>query len=241
MSSTHLTYLKERGTTWFNPCYGLLGFWNEYQKLKEKLNCDDNVYLWNHRDLKRAKEIYATSIIAKITEIQEGVGRWWIHKPKSDPPDGVIGTMANKGSGEKMYTREVEVVEHLSGEILDTIRNKLKGKYYELNTVLVCFVSGGGVYNFQKASETIVKEATNLEHIFLVFHGAELLKDLNTDGLSGQISLVQIKPIYCIHTVDLGGIFEECKNGKEPGYYIFDGIGSGGARAITMEKPPVLF
>ncbi|MCX6761087.1 MAG: hypothetical protein NTZ84_03240 [Candidatus Nealsonbacteria bacterium] len=63
MYPPHLLYLNEKGTIWFNPSYGINGFWNEYKKLKDKLNKTDS-YVWTHRDLKRAKEIYATSIVA---------------------------------------------------------------------------------------------------------------------------------------------------------------------------------
>jgi hypothetical protein len=85
MNVTHLLYLKEKGVAWFNPSYGLNGFWDEYRKLKERL-CKPHDYVWSHRDLKRAKEIYAISIIAKVIEKQENVGQWWIVKPKNDPP-----------------------------------------------------------------------------------------------------------------------------------------------------------
>lgn len=53
MYPPHLLYLKEKGTTWFNPSYGLNGFWNEYKRLKEKLEKPHD-YIWAHGDLKRA-------------------------------------------------------------------------------------------------------------------------------------------------------------------------------------------
>ncbi len=157
MDNPHLFYLKEKGLVWFNPSYGINGFWNEYRKLAQKLN-KPHEYIWSHRDLKRAKEIYAISIIAKVMQKQENTGLWWIIKPKNDPPDGVMGTLIEKNGIQKMHIREIEVVEHITGNILDTIRNKLSKKQYESNTVLVCFVSNGGVYDFEKESKIIAKE-----------------------------------------------------------------------------------
>lgn len=54
METSHLYYLKEKGLTWFNPSYGLNGFWDEYRKLSKKLN-KPHKYVWNHRDLKKSK------------------------------------------------------------------------------------------------------------------------------------------------------------------------------------------
>ncbi len=154
MNPPHLHYLKEKGIAWFNPCYGLNGFWTEYRRLAGDHIGKPFQYVWSHRDLKRAKEILATSIIAKSME-QQTKETWWIHKPKSDPPDGVIGTLIGPENAKRMHVREVEVVEHLGGVILDTIRTKLARKRYEPNTALVCYVSQGGLLDFQTMHEQI--------------------------------------------------------------------------------------
>ncbi len=246
MGSSHLSYLKERGLAWFNPSYGLNNFWIEYNKLKEKLNKPSN-YVWSHRELKRAKEIYATSIIAKVMEKQEKNGPWWIIKPKNDPPDGVIGTLVETNGIQKMHVREVEVVEHITGSILETIRNKLSKKRYEPNTILVCYLSRGGVYDFEKESKIIAKEVTSLNHIFLVFPGVKLSSipknTSNTEILRAmyKVSSVQIKPVYSFSSIDPVSDCKDWRNGKEGTFYIFQGLGRGSSRPITLKTPPKLF
>lgn len=248
MYPPHLSYLKEKGTVWFNPAYGVTSFWGEYRKLAEKLKKPHD-YIWNHRDLKRAKEIYATSIIGMALGKQDKK-QWWMVKPKNDPPDGVIGTVIQKDGFQEIHVREVEVVEHLKGNLLDTIREKLGKKQYEPNTILVCYVSQGGVVDAKKESEIISKEITSLKHIFLVFTGMKL-SDLpkNTENMSKKdlarallkISLIQIKPVFSHITIDP---IEDCKNfreGKEGAFYIFKGVGKGGTESITLENPPKLF
>ncbi len=246
MSNGYLSYLKEKNTTWFNPCNGLIVFWEEYSKLKNKLNREHR-YVWTHRDLKKAKEIYATSIIAKVMEQQEQNRKWWISKPKNDPPDGLIGTLVVENGINKMYAREIEVVEHISGEIFDTIKNKLSSKQYEPNTILVCYISNGGMYNLKTLSDKVIKEETSLEHIFLVFTGqevSEISKSKNDDDFVrsiSKLSLIQIKPIYSVNNIDR---FEVCKNwseGKEANFFINQGFGKEDIKSITLENPPKLF
>lgn len=180
-------------------------------------------------------------------EKQEKIGPWWILKPKDDPPDGVTGTLVNSNGTQKMHIREVEVVEHISGNILDTIRTKLLKKHYEPNTILVCYLSNEGIYNLEKEAEIISKEVTNLDHIFLVFPGSKLNdipKNATNDELLHamlKVSSVQIKPIYSFASIDP---INDCKNwreGKEGSFHIFEGIGKGGSRPITLENPPRLF
>ncbi len=246
MNASHLLYLKEKGLVWFNPSYGLNKFWDEYRKLKERLNKPHD-YVWGHRDLKRAKEIYAISIIAKVIEKRENIGKWWIVKPKNDPPDGVIGTIVTTNGIQKMHIREVEVVEHIAGEILDTIRKKLSGKRYEPNTILVCYLSQGGVFDFEKMSEVICKEQTSLDHIFLVFGGtkvSDIPLGASTEEIARamfKVSSVQVKPVFSFFNVDP---IEECKEwrtGNEASFYIFEGLGRGSSRPVTLENPPQLF
>ncbi|MCX6764837.1 MAG: hypothetical protein NTU58_04030 [Candidatus Nealsonbacteria bacterium] len=245
MYPPHLLYLKEKGTIWFNPCWGLNGFWNEYRKLKERLNKPHD-YVWNHRDLKRAKEIYATSIVA-IAVAKQNKTKWWIQKPEIDPPDGVIGTIIQKDNIQEMHIREVEVVEQVKDALLDTIRNKLSRKQYEPNTMLVCYISQGGIFDFKKESEIIAKEITSLNHIFLVFDGLKLTdipqNVMGNDFLRAiyKTSLVQIKPVFSFITIDP---IEDCKlwrDGKDGSFFIFEGMGRGGSRPITLENPPKLF
>ncbi|HUV81279.1 MAG TPA: hypothetical protein VMW21_02035 [Patescibacteria group bacterium] len=245
MYPPNLLYLKEKGTIWFNPCYGINGFWNEYRKLKDKLN-KTHSYVWSHRDLKRAKEIYATSIVAMAMAKQDKT-KWWIYKPKDDPPDGVIGTTVQRDGIQEMHVREVEVVEHINGDLLDTIRTKLSRKQYEPNTILVCYISQGGIFDLKKESEIILKEITSLNHIFLVFPGlklADIPQNVRGDDFLRsifKISSVQIKPVFSFVSIDP---IEDCKlwkSGEEGSFFIFEGIGRGGSRPITLKNPPKLF
>lgn len=247
MNDLHFSYLKKKGIAWFNPSYGLNGFWNEYRKLKEKLNKPHD-YIWSHRDLKNAKEIYAISIIAKAMEKQEKTGPWWIIKPKIDPPDGIIGTLIETDGIQKMHVREVEVVEHISGDILTTIRKKLSRKQYEPNTILVCFVSQGGLLcDLKSKSEIISREVTSLNHIFLVFLGTKI-SDIPPDATRDvllramyKVSAVQIKPIYSFANIDPIDDCLDWRSGGVGSFFIFDGLGRGGSRPITLENPPKLF
>lgn len=245
MYPPHLRYLLEKGTTWFNPCYGLTEFWSEYRNLKQKLN-KPHEYVWSHRDLKRAKEIYAISIIAVAMSKSDSL-KWWILKPKIDPPDGVIGTKILKNGIEEMHVREVEVVEHINGEIVDTIRNKLSRKRYEPNTILVCYISQGGILDLEKIAEVLLREVTSLNHIFLVFPGLKVSEiPSNAQGNDFlhsiyKLSSVQIKPIFSY--VEINSI-EDCKEwrlGKTGNFFVFAGRGKGGSMAITLKNPPKLF
>jgi len=245
MYPPHLLYLKERGTAWFNPSWGICGFWDEYRKLKEKLGKPHD-FIWAHRDLKRAKEIYATSIAAMAMEKQSGT-KWWIYKPKADPPDGVIGTIVQNNGIKENHVREVEVVEHIKGNVLDTIRNKLSGKKYEPNTILVCYLSQGGVLDLEKEAKIISNEITSLNHIFLAFPGLKLSdipQDIKGDDFLRsifKISLVQIKPVYSFTTIDPIKDCKQWRDGKEGSFYIFEGVGKGDSRPVILENHPRLF
>ena len=245
MSNTHLSYLKERGLVWFNPCNGLNGFWQEYRNLVQKFPGKPHEYVWSHRDLKRAKEILAISIIAKSTEKQASDGDWLIIKPKNDPPDGVMGR--KNPITQKMDVREIEVVEHINGEILDTIRKKLAGKSYEPNTVLVCYISKGGIHDFEKLHHAIAREQTSLDHIFCVFPGVKLTdipQDASDDVMARALfkySVVQLKPVYSYSVVDPIGDCADWRAGKCINFLISEGFGKGENTPITLENPPKLF
>lgn len=244
MYPAHLSYLKEKGTTWFNPAYGVVGFWEYYRKIAAKLGSAQNV--WAHRDLKRAKEIYAISVVA-LTMAKQDQRKWWITKPKEDPPDGIMGTIIEENGIPKMHLREVEVVEHIQGNVLDTIRTKLSKKQYEPNTVLVCYVSQGGTFDFEKESAIISKEITSLDHIFLVFMGTKLSEipaDAQGDDLlraTFKVSCVQIKPVYSFSSIDILEDSKDFRANKEGAFFIYRGMGKGTMTPITLTNPPKLF
>ncbi len=244
MYAAHLLYLKEKGIVWFNPSYGIVGFWKEYSILAQKIT--DRKVLWVHRDLKRAKEIYCISTIAMTLAKQDGK-KWWIIKPREDPPDGVIGTIVEENGIPKMHVREIEVVEHIHGNLLDTIRAKLTKKQYEKNTVLVCYISEGGTFDLEKESAIIIKEVTSLDHIFFVFMGTKLsdipLNASNEEKMRAmcKISCVQIKPVYSFSSIDIIDDCQDFRDGKERAFFIFQGRGRGKMTPITLENPPKLF
>lgn len=245
MYPQHLKYLQEKGLTWFDPCYGLSLFWAEYNKIKEKTQ-GTSEYVWSHRDLKRAKEIYAISIIAKAMSKSDG-NRWWITKPKADPPDGVIGTIIKKGDIEEMQVREVEVVEHIGGNIVDTITKKLSGKSYEPNTALVCYVSQSDPFDPEQIFQELSKIHTSLDHIFLVFTGVKV-SEVKIDSSKEdfvrsiyKIASIQVKPVYSYVQIDPLDDCKEWRAGVPGSYFTFLGRGKGGAEKITLENPPKLF
>lgn len=248
MYPPHLTYLKGKENVWFNPSNGIVGFWEQFRKLKEIFPDKSFNYIWNHRDLKRDKEIYITAITAMGISILEGQkGSWWFLKPQNDPPDGVIGTQISKNGITEMHVREVEIVEHLQGDILDTINKKLVKKQYEPNTILICFLSAGGVEDFKKLSDTVCKDITNLNNIFLAFHGlkiSDIPKDQSDEELMRsmfKISLIQIKSIYNFITIDPMKDTEQWRKGNEKNFLIFEHLGKGDLKEITLENPPKLF
>ncbi len=247
MFPPHLDYLKGPDITWFNPCYGFLGFWQEFNKFKNEnnLSFDDT---WKSRGIKRAKEIYVTSIAALASQQSEHLKRrWWITKPDQDPPDGVIGTIDETSLGNLINVREVEVVEHFDGDILDTITTKLKQKSYEPNTVLVCLISTTHAYNLKKISEDISKENLHLNHIFLAGHGHMVLdKNKITEQdvleMAKKISLMQIRPVVGVSSLDPLMICKSWAIGKETNWLKLNKRGTkAGLVAVTAENPPKLF
>lgn len=248
MYPPHLTYLKDKRNIWFNPSNGIVVFWDEFRKIQNKFPDKPFNYVWNHRDLKRSKEIYITSIVAKgISILEKQEGQWWIIKPKNDPPDGVIGTEVIKGDKLEMHVREIEIVEHLNGNIIETIKKKLSGKQYEPNTILVCFLSVGGTNDFEELTKVFSKETSNLANIFIAFHGMRFkdipkTQDEKELALSlFKISLVQIKPKYNFITIDPMKDTELWRNSKEKTFLIFEGLGKNNLTEVTLENPPRLF
>ncbi len=248
MYPSHLTYLKGKENIWFNPSNGIVGFWEQFRKLEESFPNKPFEYIWNHRDLKKAKELYITAITATgISILEKQKGSWWFLKPKIDPPDGVIGTMVIKNDITEMHVREVEIVEHLQGDVIETIKRKLSNKRYESNTILICFISVGGVKDSIKMAEAVSNEITNLDNIFLAFHGLRVLdipKNKNNEELMHsmfKISLVQLKPLYNFITIDPIKDTEQWRLGKEKTFLFFDYLGKGNLKEVILENPPKLF
>lgn len=248
-ATDHLLYLKDE-KVWYEPAMGITMFWNEFRKIAFNLKKDtdkDFEFIWRHRDLKSAKEKYITSIVAKAFEKQNPNEKWWLTKTKQDPPDGVIGTIKTINGISKIHVREIEIVENFDGDLINTIKNKLRNKNYEENVVLVCFISTGGFRNFLLLHKLLVKENISLAHIFFAFHGA-YANNINT-RLTGdefiqnifKITLVQVKPVYAHIEIDPLLDCEDWRTGKVGSFYLAS-IGKGGeSKPITLENPPMLY
>ena len=139
----HLDYLKAVDITWYNPCWGYSGFWKRITEFQQERKIDFQT-AWTHRDMKRNKELYVAALTA-LAMMQDTGTKWWFTKTKQDPPDALIGTVQNdfESGGNLMSVRELEIVVHFCGSLVDTVVNKLnrKHKRYEPNTALVCLLS----------------------------------------------------------------------------------------------------
>jgi hypothetical protein len=237
MYPVHLRYLNEKGTTWANPWVILDLFWSEFRKFKTKLGLSHKV-AWSHRGFKNAKEIYAASVIAAALSKQEG-GDWWIHKPKSDPPDGVVGTLKKIEGRSEMHVREVEVVEHKGGDIFNTLKIKLLNKNYEPHTVLVCYISQGGTFDFVDISKKVSFFKTNLNNIFFIFPGFKF-NDFSLNSFR-TIACLQVKPVFSDIFIDLNNDYNSEKLKKQGSYFIFTGRGKGEIKPITLDNQPNYF
>ena len=235
MNYQHLAYLKEKGMTWFNPCHGIVDFWKEYDLIAERYQKLNHKQIWSHRNLKKSREILATAIIAKALEKSTGL-TWWINKPAHDPPDGVVMTLIKN----KIHVREVEVVESVRGNVLETIQNKLKDKRYEPNTILVCHLSFEGQYDLGLIHTQISKLNLPLSHIFCTFVGVQMC-ELNRTNKLYKYAAVQISPTYAYISIDT---YDDCRrwgSGHEPHFYISEGLGIGEMRSIAVDRKPSLF
>lgn len=248
MFPSHLEYLKGKDIYWFSPCYAFHQFWKEISAFQKENNLDFQD-AWKHRGMKRAKEIYATAIAALGMRQSEAKLRpWWIGKPDQDPPDGIIGTVNESDNANYLHVREVEVVEHINGDLLHTLETKLRGKYYEPNTILVCFVSESGVYNFETLAQQVQQKNLSLQHVFLVAQGGRLIADPKTMSqqelftLLRKVSFVQLAPIYAFIEIDPFSTCDGRLAENQVGWLKFEKRGKGaGLRRVTTNTPPKLF
>ena len=251
----HLAYLKDTSTMWFNPCWGYHGFWKRLSEFRQEKNLDFQT-AWSQRDMKKNKEMYATALAALCVQ-QDAPSEygWWFTKPSQDPPDGVIATPVRDTELDAniMRVREVEVVEYLGGSLLDTIQQKLKGKSYEPNTILVCLLSPQGsnqltVFNFESLAEQIKQAALPLAHVFLAGHGFQIPLDFEKMSREQQfeemykIMLVQLLPKYAMTNISPLHCCKNFREGKEQAWLKFMGLGKGtGFQKVAVDTAPKLF
>ncbi len=248
----HLKYLHDAEITWFNPCWGYLGFWKRIKEFQKERGIDFNA-AWLHRDMKRNKELYVTALAALCMQhdTSESEG-WWFTKTRQDPPDGIIGTPQKDfdTGGNLMSIREVEIVEYLDGPLTQTIDRKLRGKLYEPNTILICLLSprGMGIYDFQDVSRQVSSMNYAIKHIFVVFHGfliSETTPNLTDAELAqemSRIAFIQLAPKYGVVNILPSESCAKFISGDESAWLKFEGRGRrAGFKNVTVESAPKLF
>jgi len=242
----HLNYLKNPDIIWFNPCWGYFGFWKRIREFQKERNIDFQ-NAWLHRDMKRNKELYATALLALSMQQDAPMKHgWWFIKPSQDPPDGVIGTILEKEIGNIINVREVEVVEYFDGQILDTLKDKMKNKSYEPNTALVCLLSPNatGLIDLKSLSQQIQDAKFPLSYIFAVFHGFEISSLPKNPALEDLVktTLVQFAPEYVVVNFSPHVICKSWFEGKEQSWLKFVGRGKNtDFQKVTVDSTPKLF
>lgn len=242
----HLDYLKNSDIVWFNPCWGYHGFWKRLAQFRQekKLNFET---AWLDRGMKKNKELYVTALLA-LSMQQDAPTKhgWWFTKPLQDPPDGVIGTILENKIGNIINVREVEVVEYFDGQILDTLKDKMKDKSYEPNTALVCLLSPNAIrlLNLKELSQQIQDIKFPLSHIFVVFHGSEIASLPEKPALEDLVktTLVQLTPEYVVVNFSPHIICKSWLEGKEQSWLKFMGRGKNtDLQKVTVNTTPKLF
>jgi hypothetical protein len=200
--------------------------------------------------MKRNKELYATAMAALCMQYDmPSKHGWWFTKPSQDPPDGVIGTPIEDVSrgGQAMHVREIEIVEHLNGSVIDTIQNKLVRKSYEPNTALVCLLTGRDpitVVDYKAVSEEMSRLKLPLAHVFLVGHGFKITQSFTSSSEQDQIAsmlqilFIQLLPMFAVVNISPNTVCESFRAGKEKAWLRFDKLGMGtGFQEVTAEVP----
>lgn len=191
-----------RAKEWEHPVYGLFRMAEE----RKKVNGDIL------KTPKRAREIYAISIIAMAMQYDYEED-WWINASETEDSDGLIMTFSgDEKNGQKGLMREVQVVEHRedSGEIFDTIFEKISETAYSPDMILVCLALTNGIYNFELLSERLKQTPSTFEHIFLVFAGVGLIDPtIPMESIRRSYSLVQLTPKFARTTFDYGILLED--------------------------------
>ena len=242
----HLDYLKDPNIVWFNPCWGYFGFWKRIREFRVEQGIDFQT-AWMDRSMKRNKEIYATSLLAlSMRQDAPTKNGWWLTKPQQDPPDGVIGTVIETPNGNIIKVREVEVVEHFNGSVLETLKNKMENKRYEPNTALICLMSPNSTYvfDFISLSQQIKNAGFPLMYIFVVFHGIELSSIPQNPTVEDLIktTLVQLTPEYVVISSSPHNACKMWREGNEKSFLNFLGRSRDtGLQEIKVDTPPKLF
>lgn len=250
MFPPHLDYLKNKEIIWHNPCRGYFDFWDNLKKIQEKEKLPFEK-IWKKRSMKKNKEKYASAIAALCFQEEFG-SQWWFTKTDQDPPDGIIATVSRdpENGSNLINVREVEIVEHFKGSIIETIQTKLKNKNYQPETILICLLSNENmdIINLKTISNKINKKSLPLKNIFLLFNG--FLIKASDKNLSGEeklkkileISLAQISPTYNFITINPLICCKNFLEGKNKAFLKFEKRGlTPGFKPIKENNPPRIY
>lgn len=145
-----------------------------------------------------------------------------------------------------MNVREVEVVEYFKGQIIDTLKEKMKDKSYELNTALVCLLSPNTteLFNLENLSKQIQNTKFPLSYIFVVFHDLEIALLSKNPALEDLVktTLIQLAPKYVVVNFSPYKICKSWADGKEQSLLKFIGRGKNtDLQRVTVDTAPKLF
>lgn len=228
-SKTDLIHLKLT-SYWHRPGGGLQEVWDHTKKkgLKSFANLE-----------KEYIELYVGSFLTLALQNQESL-KFWIAKPISDPPDLFLMTI-DKG----VFTaREVEVTRSVSIDrtLIDTILEKDKLKYPD-KYILVCYIEVPGVYDLLSLSQELSSKLKNLKNVVLVFHGTYITNidsRLSEKDFLGNVSVVQIQPVFHTHQANLFDSIKEWQKDKEKLVHVRDGAIYWGLRPGETNYPKII-
>lgn len=210
MRKINLRDIDARARQWDHPVKGLFKY---TQAMKEN---GGNILELSKKD----RERYCVSVVGLALKNDSNLD-WWTHMPNPDPPDGLVMTLKQEKNGAYMgYMREVEVVEHRDApeKIFNVIRNKMVEKTYESNTILVCLALTPAIYNFQKLATMLAPIKSSLKHIFVVFTGVSLTKNLPPAvQMQTAYTMVQLIPVFQQTTLDSRPHINDFKEKYEKG------------------------
>lgn len=149
-------------------------------------------------------EVWTTTMLALAMQHREGKV-FWLGKPKDDPPDMAIMTVAETGH---FYAREIEVTRctNPSEELIANILKKDKENNFSNKYILCGLVEVVGKYNLIDISRDLKTKLTRIKNVILVFNGKGLTSPnevVDERELKNLWTVVQISPVFDAVTIDI--------------------------------------